>query len=566
MVNSGEFSVRVSHTQQIDGASKSMGIYGKYIKLTINYDKNKIEIRQEGGNTFETQKYNKSRFGDYTTRELFDKFISEQTKLKNEPENSYKIVQFPWSDKEPESRIYGKQPYFLNNGSEIYISWSVPGISLDIGGEIWSNWTDNDKPKNVDYKTQVRLEERLEITGFDKSSIVKKVIIKSPGQEDLKILDNKLVKSDGSENQMEFSGDILDADILDIIIEYWNKQVPNYETTTEFGVTHKLSLSESNHKDLKFISPDEDFFEEEEEEIIIDEKEEISYDKIKINVVIPNDLQLRIKEDIKELKIYLGDIPTESELLGIDDFIFQDEIDNDLLSDEYKESDFIGEEEIDEPMPQFDEIQSEPTPSDTKTGAPLSGTKLLTQTKSGKYWLLSCDKGVAGHRLKNVIKDLENYLNSNGFSGTKLTSNGIMRDLESSAITSNPARAVGSKHGAGLAIDIKFNIPNYKWNGISDNSKLANNKKLNKVIYKWVKSQGDLRWGGEFGGKSGTKNEEGIIKGLGITEYHHFELKDNKISDYWKPHEEELSKLGFNYKELNTTKKLQKLYLKLLGK
>ena len=172
--------------------------------------------------------------------------------------------------------------------------------------------------------------------------------------------------------------------------------------------------------------------------------------------------------------------------------------------------------------------------------------------------------GIAGHRLVNIITDLQAYLRANGFPGTVLESNGIMRDLPAAAATSNPKRVPGSLHGAGLAIDLKFNIPGFKWEGISDNKNLAKSTKLSKAIYNWVISQGDITWGGQWGVNKGTKPEQGIIKGWGITEYHHFEIRASKIPQYWKPYQEDLAKLGFKPEKLNTTKELGKLYVKIL--
>lgn len=56
---------------------------------------------------------------------------------KQESTNYYRIVQDPWSDKVPAQRSFGFDPYYLSNGSEVYIKWlteSYDKISYDIFG------------------------------------------------------------------------------------------------------------------------------------------------------------------------------------------------------------------------------------------------------------------------------------------------------------------------------------------------------------------------------------------------------------------------------------------------
>lgn len=56
---------------------------------------------------------------------------------KQESANYYTIVQDPWSDKVPAQRSFGFDPYYLSNGSEVYIKWlteSYDKISYDISG------------------------------------------------------------------------------------------------------------------------------------------------------------------------------------------------------------------------------------------------------------------------------------------------------------------------------------------------------------------------------------------------------------------------------------------------
>ncbi len=54
----------------------------------------------------------------------------------------------------------------------------------------------------------------------------------------------------------------------------------------------------------------------------------------------------------------------------------------------------------------------------------------------------------------------------------------------------------------------------------------------------------------------------------GITEYHHFEIREDLIPGYWEPVKDELAKLGFKPTDLKSPGKgrgLHRLMLKLLG-
>jgi hypothetical protein len=173
---------------------------------------------------------------------------------------------------------------------------------------------------------------------------------------------------------------------------------------------------------------------------------------------------------------------------------------------------------------------------------------------------------LGGHRLKPILKDLENYLNKNGYPGAKIGNNGIMRELRASAYPSSPARAAASLHGAGLAIDVLFDIPGFKWSGIGDNGNLSKDPNLTRVIANFVKGQGDITWGASWG--KGSKPAEGLVYARGITEYHHFEIRSDLIPSYWEPVKDELAKFGFKPSDLKSPGKggnLHKLMLKLLG-
>ena len=295
---------------------------------------------------------------------------------------------------------------------------------------------------------------------------------------------------------------------------------------------------------------------------------------ILLNVVFPSEFGVKVREDVPKFKIWVGDPQPEEQVDGFitEDFEQTDEEGNIVeLSSEYTENEFTGSEEEFEVIKQKNSIDDAPTgpavdniESDGKvdkseiTSGPVLNSKLTN--KSGTSMI-----NLAGHRLTPILKDLQSYLNKNGYTGAKIGNNGVMRDLKASAYPSSPARAAASLHGAGLAIDVTFNIPGFKWSGIGDNGNLSNDANLTKVIAKFVKGQGDITWGASWG--KGSKPSEGVINGRGITEYHHFEIRSDLIPKYWEPVKDELAKFGFKPSDLTTCgtdTNLHKLMKKLL--
>jgi len=254
-----------------------------------------------------------------------------------------------------------------------------------------------------------------------------------------------------------------------------------------------------------------------------------------------------------------------------DDYIIDNTNINDSTGSLYTEEDLKEFEDsgfveigmsLDEPKNIIDNSSSSNDVTNLEVGkGPMMGSKLLN--KAGDSMI-----NLAGHRLKNIPADLQNYLRANGFPGTVIGSNGIMRNLKESTYPNSKARVPASFHGCGLAHDLKFNIPGISWSGIGSNSNLASNQKLNLVIWEWTKKQGDLEWGGQWGVNKGTNNDAGVVNGWGVTEYHHFQIKPKMNYKYWEPVKEELDKLGFKTTDFTANGKgsnLYKLMIKLAG-
>jgi len=207
-------------------------------------------------------------------------------------------------------------------------------------------------------------------------------------------------------------------------------------------------------------------------------------------------------------------------------------------------------------------------------------SKLVSKVGS-YYYIVDSTYGIAGKRLINVIADLQAHLRKNGYPDATVIKNGITRDLKAAATATDPARASGSLHGAGLAIDVGFkggpskytnsgwigpnitlkNGKKVKWESIYDNVNLASDPDFVKTVWNWVQQQRDLVWGAEWGNSNPSK---GNIKGDGIKEFHHFELKTAVIESYWKPYFKDLKDYGFDYTKLYNTKQLGELYTRLL--
>ena len=169
-------------------------------------------------------------------------------------------------------------------------------------------------------------------------------------------------------------------------------------------------------------------------------------------------------------------------------------------------------------------------------------------------------------------KDLESSINkSYPELGLTIDNLGVTRDLAAAADNGgNAARVSGSKHGAGLAQDCYFHTKKYgKFTSYkNDNPKLANDQKLVDAIISFLISNSEYKekiiWGGSFesGKTSLSKGEK--PKGRGITEFHHFEFKNELIPGFLSNHEAELKKLGLKSSNIKSTKSLGELYKKLL--
>lgn len=235
----------------------------------------------------------------------------------------YLIIQDPWSETPPPFRNFGFDPYYINNGSTIIIRWLKESISSRIvnsGGFKWSDNSGNELPvsKNNDSKIPV----------------YKTVMIISPNNDRYYVNFQGTPFFDNTqENILKFSGSVSDISIINNVLNMWINNV-----FTKIYDRYDLSICDPNYKfceNIPYLDPiDKDNVEK------LEESEKPLIQKEKLNVVIPKNLQLRIKQDFS-FKIFVGD-PPKTELPLVDGFDFGDEDDLSdlLLEDEFRESQF----------------------------------------------------------------------------------------------------------------------------------------------------------------------------------------------------------------------------------
>jgi len=550
----------------------------------------------------------KDQYKDYTVDDFikesivaFAKRVVNQRGKKEDPQTFYEIIQDPWNDEPPKQRSYGFDKYVLNNSTSVLVKWfeAQDGSQLRVGGLKWANddGSEREIEKGKTQSTKGLITKRIEIFGGEvKESKQYKGFKETSGPDD-KFTWTKNNEFSKTGDEYEWSGLVKDVDIIDQIISYWKQKVVGYDKLNLCDVPYRTG---SNYCDqVIYVSPLKP-------DVLVGPDVSTtptglsgpsgpsgpagntggSASKIKMNISFPKEFKVIAREDVPDFQIYIGDEPPVEE--PVEGFIFEDD-EMTGLDPEYTEVPFIGEEELlaneldDAPDPYSSNYQGSTSTGSTGTSAstttgtdqvgnvtvekspvgngPAANSKLAKKIGSG-YYIINSDKGLAGHRLINITKDLTKHLQANGYPGAKIWSNGIMRELKASTYPSNPDRAAGSLHGAGLAIDLGFTIPGYVWtNYATHNKNLAADPKLTKVIYNFVKDQGDLIWGASW---DNSKPQEGMVKGRGITEYHHMEIRGKEIPKYWAPFKDEAAKLGIDVSKCTTTSGLKNAYIKIM--
>lgn len=379
------------------------------IKVTIYKDglfnnKRKVEGKNEGTEyvTWQAITYDLSgRYDKYTSDEFIKDFISTNSKLqggefvkydsfgkvvftsnisvKSVP--AYKIVQDPWSDSySPKYRGFGFDYYFLNNGAYISIEWTRVEVREDgikdffvEGGEEWSDDSGN----------ELDTDGKLVKSSLDTSKFFKRVEIrdgrgsydnKAKGSDEIITLskdEGELIKYDGNDTT-KILGKVLDKSILDNIVSLWSQKIPSYQG--------KLAISEKEYTTkLDWISPINPPVKLPEPATEDNKPTGMSSSKIKLNVVLPPDFKVKVKQDTKDVKVYVGD-PPKVVTQSPDGFIYQEE-NNTELADEYSEisnwsPDVNAKEDI------FDEDDSKGTDPTNSVNDPIEVPETKSPTTS----------------------------------------------------------------------------------------------------------------------------------------------------------------------------------------
>jgi hypothetical protein len=280
-----------------------------------------------------------------------DDFIKDGINVlisKQNGDKEFEIIQDPWLDTPPKWRSFGFDFYYLSNGSQVYIKWLEGTISA--GGKKWSDDDGN--------------ELSFSKNGDSKSSIEKNVEIFAPysyeGQKIMKLTNEGIKAITDQTKESIFTGNVTDKDILNLVISKWNSQVPNYNVSLCNPDYIKCEIN-------PYISPVDELQDIEEK---LETPEETKSVKEKLNVVLPKDLNLKIKQDIS-FKIFVGDPPkTEKPVVDGFDFGDEDDLSDLLLEDEFRETEFGGlseaesklQEEISKGQEIFDKGTAPPLP------------------------------------------------------------------------------------------------------------------------------------------------------------------------------------------------------------
>lgn len=292
--------------------------------------------------------------GDFITTNAYTILMSRKsysyTDAEKEAPTYYKIVQDPWLDEPPLIRSYGNDPYFLNNGLKLTVFWTDPNTP-EAGGVVYSNDDGSESynksliypgktpsvpfiqdAQDIEYAKSEKKKISKNILGVDNSTELSRFYTIS--SNDIKITGTGSI--DTSVIRDNFSGDVLDIDIINNFIDIWKKKVPNYD----------LKICQPSYYpsliDLEFKSPLENVTgltpSNDNQPTQSSDPNEV---KFKLSIVYDKNTPIKADADAPDINIYVGEPPKEGEFL-FDEDEFDDGV---LLDPEYVESLFQGDGE-----------------------------------------------------------------------------------------------------------------------------------------------------------------------------------------------------------------------------
>lgn len=297
----------------------------------------------------------KDIYKEFTDDQFIDDFIAMNSKIDGGGK-TYDIIQDPWEIKTPKWRDYGADPYYLNNGAQIFISWSDGKFTA--GGLTYSDDSGKEINRNPSIDKTVS-----NIIGIDEPSLLQ--FGKSQEIE---------YKSFDKPTQV-YGGLVTDLSIIRDVIEAWKRKVPNYE---------ELALCSPDNESCSII-PYKSPLKTPESEVPPTVKVAVNEPpKEKMTVVLPPDV-IKVKSDITSFVVYVGKVK-EKDLLNNpsteeDEFIYDDS----PGIDEYTESEFVGSDEAPASIPDVDpaasSIQETSTENSYDPGNVVTGKILSLPTK-----------------------------------------------------------------------------------------------------------------------------------------------------------------------------------------
>ena len=312
--NSGTLDIRVAIYED----NQSRNEEGKLVfnnRVLIGFDNsNKIVWTKTNYSKLLTTKYK-----DFTDEQFIKEFIDMNSKMDGGG-NEYKIIQDPWKDNVPIIRNYGFDPYYLNNGAEVYISWTDVDSRISEGGEKYSKSDGTEITYDPTFYRETGNVKPLNIT----KSI--RIVHKEETQ-------NLTLNKNNEFEYTIYSNDYRGSDliVLDILISKWKNKIPNYD----------LAVCSPNNESCSIISYKSPLkpFVADPEPTSVTKVATNETPKEKINVVLPT---TPIKTKIDTLiKVYIG---KPNEIKDVNTNNVEDNFEG--LSDEYTETNFEGMDEV----------------------------------------------------------------------------------------------------------------------------------------------------------------------------------------------------------------------------
>lgn len=259
-----------------------------YKKNTKEYNIKWFQIGTSKGPVTDIE-YKKSGFyKNFTDEELIIEGVKLLSTLNK---RKYEIVQNPWNNVPPSDRLYGSDPYYLNNGSKVLIKWYKTNTNDFNNVEKW---------EPIFLKSFNNDESNVETSEFE--IFFKTVTIYAPdsytGSDKIILIDKLNQFSDIIPNIDQKIFYMKDMDILNYLVELWRKSSLNTETLLY------LDICDKNYEPcllIPYVSPISKTTNIEDIKLLEEDNINSNVKKV-LRVVLPN--SIKSKEDV-DIIIYI---------------------------------------------------------------------------------------------------------------------------------------------------------------------------------------------------------------------------------------------------------------------